>query len=151
MAVDARAFAKAWVEAWNAHDLERVLAHYADDVELVSPRARQVVPESGGVIRGKAAPRAYWTQSMADGRRHARDPCRPAPGRCRARGLSRRPAPRGAPAAPGGVGRVGRVRGRRAGLTSAQVAGTGAGTGGAAGAAAAAAAAAPAIIERRGR
>lgn len=63
--VDAHAFAKEWVDAWNAHDLERVLAHYADEVELVSPRAAQVVPESGGVIRGKVALRAYWTKAMA--------------------------------------------------------------------------------------
>jgi hypothetical protein len=63
-AVDVHAFAREWVDAWNAHDLERVLAHYAEDVELVSPRAAQVVPESGGVIRGKAALRAYWTKAM---------------------------------------------------------------------------------------
>jgi len=62
--IDAQAFAKEWLDAWNAHDLERVLAHYADDIELVSPRAAQVVPESGGVIRGKPALRAYWTAAL---------------------------------------------------------------------------------------
>lgn len=61
---DAQTFAKEWLDAWNAHDLERVLAHYADDVELVSPRAAQVVPQSGGVIRGKPALRAYWTAAL---------------------------------------------------------------------------------------
>lgn len=65
MTVDAHAFATEWIEAWNAHDLERVLAHYAEEVELISPRAAQVVPDSGGVIRGKAALRAYWTRAMA--------------------------------------------------------------------------------------
>src|SRR5262245_48004117 len=29
----ALAFAEAWVDAWNRHDLERVLAHYAEDIE----------------------------------------------------------------------------------------------------------------------
>jgi ketosteroid isomerase-like protein len=62
--VDVHAFANEWIAAWNAHDLERVLTHYADDVELVSPRAAQVVPESGGVIRGKPALHAYWTKAM---------------------------------------------------------------------------------------
>lgn len=63
--LDAQDFAREWLDAWNAHDLERVLSHYADDVELVSPRAAQVVPESGGVIRGTAALRAYWTKALA--------------------------------------------------------------------------------------
>ena len=27
-------FARAWMEAWNAHDLDRVLAHYEEDFEL---------------------------------------------------------------------------------------------------------------------
>ena len=29
-------FAKEWVDSWNAHDLERVLSHYADDFEMSS-------------------------------------------------------------------------------------------------------------------
>lgn len=33
--VDITDFAHEWIAAWNAHDLERILAHYADDVELV--------------------------------------------------------------------------------------------------------------------
>ena len=32
-----RRFAAEWIEAWNAHDLERILAHYADDFEMASP------------------------------------------------------------------------------------------------------------------
>jgi ketosteroid isomerase-like protein len=30
-------FAAEWVRAWNAHDLERIFAHYADDFEMVLP------------------------------------------------------------------------------------------------------------------
>lgn len=33
----AQAWAQEWVDAWNARDLERVLAHYADDFEMSSP------------------------------------------------------------------------------------------------------------------
>lgn len=58
-------FARAWIDAWNCHDLERILAHYADDVVLTTPRAAVVVPESDGVIRGKAALRAYWAKALA--------------------------------------------------------------------------------------
>jgi hypothetical protein len=56
----ARGFAQAWVEAWNAHDLDAVLAHFSDDAEFSSPVALQLLPETEGVLRGKAAIRAYW-------------------------------------------------------------------------------------------
>jgi hypothetical protein len=58
-------FAQQWVDAWNAHDLDAVLAHFADDVVFTSPVAAQVTPESGGMLRGKAALRAYWSAALA--------------------------------------------------------------------------------------
>ena len=33
----ARTLATEWVAAWNSHDLERILAHYAHDVVFSSP------------------------------------------------------------------------------------------------------------------
>jgi len=62
--VDAITFSRGWVDAWNAHDVDAVLAHFADDVLFTSPVAARVVPESGGVIRGKAALRRYWTTAL---------------------------------------------------------------------------------------
>src|SRR4051794_31214339 len=58
-------FAEAWVKAWNAHDLDAVLAHFSDDAVFTSPVAAQVVPESGGVLRGKGSLRAYWSAALA--------------------------------------------------------------------------------------
>lgn len=58
-------FADAWVKAWNAHDIEAVLAHLHDDVVFSSPVAARVVPESRGVVRGKSALRDYWTTALA--------------------------------------------------------------------------------------
>jgi hypothetical protein len=62
--VDARAFAESWLAAWNAHDLEAVLAHFADDVTFTSPVAARLVEGSDGVIRGKEALRAYWSTGL---------------------------------------------------------------------------------------
>ncbi|TDK93631.1 nuclear transport factor 2 family protein [Mycolicibacterium mucogenicum] len=62
---DADRFAREWCEAWNAHDVEVVLAHFHDDVVFTSPVAARVVPESGGVVRGKDALRRYWTTALA--------------------------------------------------------------------------------------
>jgi ketosteroid isomerase-like protein len=50
--------------AWNRHDVDAVLAHFHDDVVFTSPVAARVVPESGGVVRGKAALRRYWTAAL---------------------------------------------------------------------------------------
>jgi len=58
-------FAASWVQAWNDHDLDAVLAHFAEDAVFTSPVAAQVVPESAGVLRGKAAIRAYWSAGLA--------------------------------------------------------------------------------------
>lgn len=63
-AAEAQGFVVAWVTAWNTHDVEAVLAHFTDDVVFSSPVAEQVVPGSGGVLRGKAALRAYWTTAL---------------------------------------------------------------------------------------
>ncbi len=61
---DAVAFADEWVEAWNSHDLEKVLSHFAGDVVFTSPVAAQFLDGSDGVIRGKAALRAYWAEGL---------------------------------------------------------------------------------------
>lgn len=56
----AQTFVQRWLDAWNRHDLEAVLELFADEVTFTSPRAAQIVPESGGVVRGKSALREYW-------------------------------------------------------------------------------------------
>lgn len=58
-------FAAEWIAAWNARDLDAILAHYADDVELTSPFVREMAGESSGTLRGKAALCAYWSKALA--------------------------------------------------------------------------------------
>src|SRR5215467_183829 len=60
----AERFAVEWIEAWNAHDLERVMSHYAEDFEMSSPYIVQIAGESSGTLRGKAAVRAYWKKAL---------------------------------------------------------------------------------------
>ena len=62
---ESKCYADQWVRAWNAHDIEAVLDHFRDDVVFTSPVAARVVPESGGVVRGKAALRDYWTTALS--------------------------------------------------------------------------------------
>ncbi len=61
----AEAFASEWIEAWNSHDLDRVLAHYSDDIEFSSPLVAQIAVEPSGRLRGKKPVRAYWATALA--------------------------------------------------------------------------------------
>ena len=63
--MDTAAFAREWVEAWNAHDLERILSHYSEDVVLVSPIAVARLGRASGRIEGKADLRAYFAKGLA--------------------------------------------------------------------------------------
>jgi steroid delta-isomerase-like uncharacterized protein len=60
----AQEFAKEWVGAWNTHDLEAILAHYADDVVLTSPVAARLLGDPAGTVRGKAALRSYFSKGL---------------------------------------------------------------------------------------
>lgn len=60
----AQTFAREWVKAWNDHDLEAILAHYADDVAFHSPRIRVVTGKNVDVLNGKAALRDYWARAL---------------------------------------------------------------------------------------
>lgn len=60
----ARDFARDWIAAWNAHDLDAVLAHYADDVVFHSPRIRGVTGRDVDSVRGKTELRAYWSLAL---------------------------------------------------------------------------------------
>lgn len=62
--VDWAAFATERCAAWNAHDVERVLAHVHDDVVFTSPGAALLVPASQGRVRGKDALRADWAEGL---------------------------------------------------------------------------------------
>jgi hypothetical protein len=64
VSLDPVGFSDQWVRAWNAHDVEAVLAHFHDDVVFTSPVAADFLPETAGRIRGKPALRHYWTQAL---------------------------------------------------------------------------------------
>ena len=59
------AAAQEWVDAWNAHDPDRVVAHFADDVVVHSPLAAQLRPGSHGVLRGREAVLSYYRDGLA--------------------------------------------------------------------------------------
>jgi hypothetical protein len=60
----AEQFAREWIEAWNAHDLESILGHYDDDFEMSSPVITQLLGEPSGRLKGKTAVAAYWALAL---------------------------------------------------------------------------------------
>lgn len=63
MDVDPQRFVADWLAAWNAHDLDALLAHFAEDVRFSSPVAAQLLG-GDGVLRGRQALREYWTEGL---------------------------------------------------------------------------------------
>lgn len=60
----AQQFAADWIAAWNRHDLDAILAHYADDFEMASPLIPQLAGEPSGVLRGKTRVGGYCARAL---------------------------------------------------------------------------------------
>ena len=62
---EAQEFAQEWIAAWNSRDLESILRHYSEDVEVTSPLMEAVLGPGRITVRGKEAARAYWGPALA--------------------------------------------------------------------------------------
>lgn len=56
----AETFVRDWIDAFNAHDLPRILSHYADDLEFSSPFIPLLKFNDTGVIRSKTDLETYF-------------------------------------------------------------------------------------------
>lgn len=57
-------FAHEWIDAWNSHDLGRILAHYSEDFTMASPHVAVIAQEPTGILNGKAAVASYWSKAL---------------------------------------------------------------------------------------
>ena len=53
-----------WVAAWNLHDLDLIMTHYEDAIELTSPAAAQLLGTLDGKVVGKTNLRAYFQRGL---------------------------------------------------------------------------------------
>ena len=60
----ANRFADEWVNAWNAHDIEAIMAHYADNISFQSPVIIQVNKDPTGTIKSKVALKEYFVRAL---------------------------------------------------------------------------------------
>ena len=56
--------AQQWFQAFNEHNLENLLALYADDAAHYSPKLKIRQPETNGLVRGKEALRNWWQDAF---------------------------------------------------------------------------------------
>ena len=53
-----------WFEAFNEHNLEKLLSLYDDKAEHYSPKLKIKHPETNGLISGKEALRIWWQDAF---------------------------------------------------------------------------------------
>ena len=58
------AIAQQWLAAFNRHDLDALLALYAEDALHYSPKLKVRQPETAGYIRGKIQLRPWWADAF---------------------------------------------------------------------------------------
>lgn len=61
---EARNLANHWVAAWNGHDLDSIMTHYEEAIELTSPVAAQLLGTPDGKVVGKTNLRAYFQRGL---------------------------------------------------------------------------------------
>lgn len=53
-----------WFEAFNTHDLEKLLSLYHEEARHYSPKLKIRKPETNGLVKGKNALRAWWKDAF---------------------------------------------------------------------------------------
>jgi len=56
--------AHAWMNSFNAKNLEKLLLLYDDEAEHFSPKLKVRHPETGGLLKGKKALRTWWRDAF---------------------------------------------------------------------------------------
>lgn len=56
--------AQQWFDAFNEHNLEKLLSLYHDDALHYSPKLKILQPDTYGFVRGKQALRGWWQDAF---------------------------------------------------------------------------------------
>ncbi|MFK5880479.1 MAG: nuclear transport factor 2 family protein [Flavobacteriaceae bacterium] len=62
--MEAQVFAQEWIKSWNSHNLEDILSHYSDDVEITTPMIKIAGGINSGTLKGKEFVRDYWKKAL---------------------------------------------------------------------------------------
>lgn len=64
LAAQHKQIASTWFEAFNGHDLEKLLSLYDNEAQHYSPKLKARLPETKGLIKGKDALRSWWKDAF---------------------------------------------------------------------------------------
>lgn len=62
--MDAKIFAEKWIDSWNKHDLDCILSHYSDDIEITTLMIKSALGIDNDSLKGKEAVREYWQKAI---------------------------------------------------------------------------------------
>ena len=62
--MNAQKFALKWVESWNTHNLQDILSHYSDDIEITSPMINLAGGINSTTLKGKELVADYWEKAL---------------------------------------------------------------------------------------
>lgn len=62
--VKAQELAQDWIDAWNSHDISRILSHYSDEVVFTSPFIVKLLGDNSGTIQGITNLRSYFIKGL---------------------------------------------------------------------------------------
>ncbi|PQA89826.1 DUF4440 domain-containing protein [Chryseobacterium shigense] len=57
-------FAEEWINAWNSHDLDEIMSHYASDIEVTTPMITLATGGKENTLKGKEVVRQYWKKAL---------------------------------------------------------------------------------------
>lgn len=57
-------FAHEWLDAWNKHNVDLIMKHYADSIEFCSPVVQKVLGDPKGVVSGIENLRDYFSKQL---------------------------------------------------------------------------------------
>lgn len=62
--MDNKKFAEEWIKSWNSHNLEKILSHYSDDIEIITPMIKIATDNESGSLKGKKNVSEYWEKAL---------------------------------------------------------------------------------------
>jgi ERCC4-type nuclease len=60
----ARNFAHEWIEAFNSHDIKKIMPHYSDDINFTSPIIQKLQVHAEGFIGTKEKLKTYFEKAL---------------------------------------------------------------------------------------
>jgi hypothetical protein len=62
---EARTFAEKWIHSWNSHNLDDILSHYAEDIEVTTPMIKLATGHEDASLSGKQSVGNYWATALS--------------------------------------------------------------------------------------